>query len=296
MKQQAGFSLLELLLTLAASSLFLFSIYQLFFHQQQQYHQQQRLLAMQENKRLALHILHNTIQGAGDAGCLPVSHLHFHNNIVQLSVDAKIAQGYAIYGFHGHEGGWTPALPAQLIGKVATQTDVIWVEKASYERANLTQTMRVASDPIYISQKKLFEIGDVVLIADCKHADLFTVNQVSEYSQGQILHPNQLSRHYGKDAQVMRWEIDSYYLAPHSQDPLVLALYQKKILPDTAAVELAFGFDTFNVEYALLSKHTPEFLKANTVLDWQKVTGLVLSIETGHLPSQLNIVLHNVQG
>jgi hypothetical protein len=290
----AGFSLLEVLLVLVGGSLFLFSVYQLFFYQQGQYRQQQGVLVTQENMRLGLHILKKRLFAAGEAGCVSVSNLSFYNHVNHLAVDLKITQGHAIYGFYGHESGWDPALPLQLSGGVAAQTDVVWVEKASYERAHLARAMMHADDPVYITQKKLFEVDDVVLIADCTHADLFIINAIEEGEEGQTLHTGGLSRTYGADAQVMRWQVETYYLAPHSQDASQLALYQKILLPDTPAVELLLGLEDLSIEYGLLLNNTPTFLTASAVNDWAQVRGLLLYLQGAALPpAQLNVVLYN---
>ncbi len=244
MMRQAGFSLLEILLVLAVSSTFLFAIYQLFFHQQQQYQQHQLLLQLQENNRLALHILKNNIQTAGEAGCRSLTDRSIYE------VDKKI-----------------------------------YIEKGSYQRANLAHDMTYTFDPIYITQEKLFKENDVLLIADCQHAEFFTPKQVKEGEFGQILYHKGLSQTYSMNAQVMRWQVDTFYVAKH--DESTLALYQKTISPDTSAVELVSGLKDWVVEYAVLQNDTPTFLTAAQINDWSKVRGVVIN--------DFNIVLYNAK-
>lgn len=286
-----GFTLLELLIVLAASSLFLLAIHQLFFHHQQQYHQQKILLETQENYRISLHLLKNALQAAGEAGCQSVP-LLVSNQVTYSPVDLKILQGYALYGFYGHEAGWSPALPNALMGKVMPNTDVVMVEKASYERANLAQAMIDLHAPIYTTQSQLFSKGDIALIVDCEYADLFVVNDMANGINGQIIYPNQLSRAYGVDAQVMRWQMDAYYLAVH--DDGTSGLYKKTLLPDLPAVEWVLGIDQFRVQYGVLVGGSAGFINADVIHQWADVRGLLLSVQTGEqLSSELNVVLYN---
>jgi prepilin-type N-terminal cleavage/methylation domain-containing protein len=160
----------------------------------------------------------------------------------------------------------------------------IHIEKAAYLRANLAQNMTYTFDPVYITQENLFKESDSLLISDCEHAEFFTVKQIKEGIQGQILYHDGLSRAYHPNAQVMRWQVDTYYVVPNESK---LALYQKTISPDTAAVELVSGLDDWVVEYAVLQNNTPTFLKAAQVNDWSKVRGVVIN--------DFNIVLYNAK-
>lgn len=241
--RETGYSLLELLLVLAASSTFLFAIYQLFFHQQQQYHAQQDLLAMQENERLAFHILKKNMETAGEAGCGSIAHLILHDHVKQAP--------RAIY----------------------EENSKIHIEKASYERTNVAQAMGSVHESIHMTQKNLFESGDILLISDCTHGDLFQANDVNGY----VLQHKGLSRIYGTDAQVMRWQVDTFYFTP--------ALYQKTILPDKPAIELVATLEDFDVEYAILKNNTPLFLKAQEITDWADVRGVAFK--------HFNVVLYN---
>lgn len=289
--KSAGFSLLEILCVLAISSLLLLAVYPLFFHQEQQYQQQNNMLIAQENTRLALHLLKKNIQTAGEAGCLSVADLKLYNHLTDLPLELKIIQQYAIYGFDGHANGWTPSLPAQLTN-VAPQTDVIWVEKASYDRTHLARAMQHQNEAIYTRASALFQSEDILLIADCQHADLFQASYVQNTENGQVIYADALSRIYGTDAQVMRWEVDTYYIAK-GQDAS-LALFQKKLLPERKAVEQVSNLEGFEIAYALLSNQTPLFLNAAQVTHWPSVRGLLLTIKPQHAqPSQFNVVLFN---
>ncbi|MFA6037689.1 MAG: prepilin-type N-terminal cleavage/methylation domain-containing protein [Legionellales bacterium] len=243
MNKQAGFSLLELLLVLAASSTFLFAVYQLFFHQQQQYHLQQDLLQTQENSRLALHILKNNIETAGEAGCGSLENLILHDHV----------------GHHPRA--------------IYEENSKIYIEKASYERSNLSQAMGFTYEPIYITQKNLFESGDILLISDCTHGDLFQVTDVN----GHVLQHNGLSRMYGMDAIVARWQVDTFYFKS--------GLYQKTLLPEKSAIELVSGIEDVDVRYGILKNNTPVFLIAEDISDWDSVRGVAFK--------HFNVVLYN---
>lgn len=272
MQKMAGFSLLELLSVLAVSSILLFAVYTLFFHQQQRQYDHQHLLKADENFRLAFHLLKKQIQAAGEASCAPI--------------DTP-----AIAGFSGQTLGWTPALPAQLTGKVAPNSDVIWIEKANYTRANLARGMKNENDVIEITQKQLFAQGDLILITDCVSADFFVAHEVSETTTGQRIYPQRLPRSYGIEAQIMRWQIDAFYLAPSATDASVLALYQKPLLPEHSAKELIAGVDTLKVQYAIPSD-TPTFVSADAVKDWAQVKGVSVSLGVQNQPLiPFNIIL-----
>ncbi|MGA2654493.1 MAG: prepilin-type N-terminal cleavage/methylation domain-containing protein [Gammaproteobacteria bacterium] len=257
MTKQAGFSLLELLLVLTISSLFLFSLYQLFFHQQQQYVDQQVLLQSQENSRLAAHLLKNQMQFAGEAGCGSLANL--------ILVDHISHHPRAIY----------------------EKNNKIYIEKASYERANLSQVMMDIFDPIYIQQEDLFAEDDIVLISDCTYADLFQIKQIKNNVQGQILYHTGLSRTYTQNAQIMRWQVDSFYVTTHKTAQDKFTLFQKTVLPDKPAIELVEKLDDWQVQYALLANNSPQFLSAEEVQQWADVRGIIIN--------HFNIIFYNAQ-
>lgn len=281
-KMRAGFSLLEMMIVLTLSSTFVFAVYQLFFHQQQQYHHQQAMLVTQENTRLALHILQKNLSNAGEAHCQNPAHLILENQVAHLPMELKLFQGHFLYGYHGDNNRWDPPLPAQLAHKVSNNTDVVVVEKASYARARLARAMLHAEDPIHLLEKNLFKAGEIVLIADCTHADLFMISPGSSADVLQHLPPENhslaLNHLYGLDAQVMRWQVDAFYLAPTSRDKTLMALYQYPLLPNGASVELVFGVENLAVEYALLQQGIPIFSRADDSLNWSEVRGVLLHV------------------
>jgi type IV pilus assembly protein PilW len=299
--RERGFSLLELLMVAGLGSLFLLIVFQLFSYQQQEYHHQQALLITQENTRIALQLLQKNLQAAGEAGCQSGVDLLLANQVAQLPMPIRLLQGYTVYG---------------------GQTEGIIVEKASYERSSLSQAMMHSDDPIYLTQKKIFNPGEIVLIADCTHADLFMISSIDQDHILQHITPANHSAHlnhvYGLDAQVMRWQIDSYYISPSSRDENIWALYQHRLLPKQSTVELISGIHQFTVQYAFMLQGVPEFLQANSVTDWTKLRGLLLHvlgysphsvgktfpyfwlgekitpINAGvYWPAQLNVVLYN---
>ncbi len=280
MANSAGFSLLELMIVLGLSSLVLLASQEFFTHAQQRYLAQQAVLRAQENTQLALQILHNALQTAGEAGCLSSAQLPFTSQVRHLPIQLTLLP---VTGFFGHEGRWQPPLPYYLAHRPAINTDVVLIEHAGYARAHLTKAMTTVQDPIHIPEQ-LFAAGDIVLIADCHRADLFKISAVQNEAKGQVLqhlspenHSAALSHVYAVDAQVMHWQIEAYYLAQSTRQA-GLALYRQSILPDSPPIELVAGIEKWAVNYVVLQNNQAQRVNAASIQDWQHVKAVGLEI------------------
>lgn len=124
---QAGFTLVELMISLTVGLLISGAAASVYIGNRQTYNQQDALARMQENGRFAMQIMARDVQGAGYRGCAPIGAA-----IVNPpgGFDANFAQ--ALVGNNAGAAAWTPALDAAISGLVpapmaGTDSDVITV-------------------------------------------------------------------------------------------------------------------------------------------------------------------------
>lgn len=103
MKQQAGFTLLELMLACALSLFLLLGLMQIYLAVQKNFILQNALISIEENGRFAAHFLSRNIRLAGYAACV---------------ADRWVDQDLAIHGYQDN-------LPAYLQGKVVKGNDSV---------------------------------------------------------------------------------------------------------------------------------------------------------------------------
>lgn len=244
-----GFSLLETLIVLTISSIVLFAVLGIFSQHKSRGFFQNKILNEVENMQLLEHILQKNIQNAGEAGCQKGVNLILKSHIEPNRYDIRLLEGYAIYA----------------------EKNSLWIEKASYARSHLQHPMQTPEDILTLENAKPFAEGDIVLIADCTHGDLFAITHVNG---NQISHAVALQRLYGVDAAIMHWQIDEYYIAAgYNQSP---ALFQRTILPKAHTLELVSDIQTFTPTFGILKGTSALFLPAEDITHWQDVRGVLL--------------------
>ena len=119
---QSGFSVVEIMLALALGLLLLASISKIYLSIKKSYQVQINTARVQENGRLATHILTNNIQMAGYGGC---------------KADNIIA---AVHGYTSTN------VPEYLQGKAVADSDIIIIRKADVAVISLTKDINYATN------------------------------------------------------------------------------------------------------------------------------------------------------
>ena len=186
--KQAGFSLIEMLLTCFLGALLLSIMAEIFVNNQQTNRAQSALLELQENAQFAEKILSAAIMPAGLMLCGPLS---------------------------------TTALPAFSI-----QDNVITVRKINSSVTNIKSILN--PDKIVVNNiNPHYKSNDTILVTNCIHANILSILSVKNSVDTQTLQvAKQAIPNFSLGALVGLWQQDRFYLAK-SRVKNSYALYQE---------------------------------------------------------------------
>lgn len=207
LKKTQGFSLIELLIALTISLLILIITTTIFLAVQNNLCLQNEMSYLQENIRLATQLLTSDIRMAGYIGC------------------PKLTDGFPIKQFQSVE--------LNPRNKITATNNSVTVRHASVMHANLTQPIYNHSE-IFLTPEPRFKAGDILLITDCKNAEIFQVNKVLIKDKEQkLLTTKPLAMEYEKYAEVSLLEINNYFIDKTDRQSVtgqtIYALYKRNI-------------------------------------------------------------------
>jgi len=275
----AGLSLIELMVALAVSAIMLLGVTTIYTASKRSYQINSEMAAIQENARYALHTLTNEIRMAGTTGCQNIDSIKmqvlsspppagFSNTTAPGDDGIHRVSTFNLNSYltgHTYNGGaWSPPFEAGLEPtNFVAGTDAITIRNVSACSA------RVNSDNgnnLNVTGNCTFNDGDVVIVADCQSADMFTVtgppgngNPYTLSYNGAANDPNTLS---GKEekyegAMVFKANTAVYYLGQDNGVPPT-GLYvrrltniggayipqQSLLIPNVDDLVITYGLDT----------------------------------------------------
>lgn len=232
---QRGVSLIELMIGMLISLLLVAGMITLFVNNRQTYRYNEEMARIQENARFATEYLQRNLRMAGHLGCgFMVSSKEqegtggiFPASIINpaFSFDQTTAISGEVYSASAPGpiaatiGGFNP-------GNVGVNgTDVISIIFGSGAAARPTGFTAAGADIVINSNALGFNQGELVLIADCKWADLFRISNVPGAGNNVTLEHKSASGDnladtlangmpYDNDARVMRLQTQTFYLGP----------------------------------------------------------------------------------
>jgi type IV pilus assembly protein PilW len=321
-----GFSLVELMVALTISLVILAAISQIFVASRSTYTLEEGLARTQEAGRFAMEFLTQDIRMAGYAGCnsqLPSTSI---NNVAQPATTAYqfLAGGIRGYRYAGTGSNnltdWNPDLPADFFsnGQVRAGTDVVIIQRGSTLDTSLTGNMGVVNATIQIlgaaSLAGQIQADDILMISDCKNADIFRATGVSNTSGTvTIAHANNnntsnnLSKAYTTQAQIMKLVSRAYYIGTgESGEPSLMRknLANSGAAPIIAAEELVEGIEDMRIMYGedtdATSDNVPNLYRlADSVANWEKIVGMrvgFLARTTSDVDQRLDTKTHAFDG
>ena len=276
------------------------------------------LARMQEDGRYAIAAMSRDIRMAGYAGCS--SRQQIDVNVVAAGSPPAVDLGAnSITGIDNGTGWWTLPNPPQdhtgtdlticdSVGggnAICQVSDVIQIVRGSETAAALTTTMtsfgaslriRPADynnfDPAVTVSGAAPSNEDLVLVTDCRRADLFRTTAIGTTSGDQTLTPNaNLQQTYQAGAIVTPLSSSAYFIADDNADDdgdgnpdPVAALYRigaidggaaPAALPIAKGVEMmvvTYGIDTAGDEFA------DSYVASAAVPDWGRVVSVRISL------------------
>ena len=232
---------------------------------------------------------------AGYYGCAPRP-----GNIINHIPGASGTLTDAVHSLEGYEQGqasWSPTGSSEKLDQLAAESDAVTVRFANPSQ-QLVLTQAANTTDIPLSGGSGYRTGDVLVISDCDHAEVF---QVTAISGGNIV-PNALDNSYARAQLAPLWAA-RYFVGPSNLNGI--PTLKRQILQGggaTTSEELAQGVENLQLLYGEDTDRdgVPDVYRyANTVSDWSRVisiqVGLLLrSLESYGTGTERDTVKHQI--
>jgi type IV pilus assembly protein PilW len=189
--KEGGFTLVELMVSLAMTAFLVGAIYLTFGVQRQRFATEEQIIDIQQNGRMAMELLSREVRMAGFWGC---SSPGVFTNTLRGQATDILYHMFPVEGLNNVAAGNTYG--------AREGTDIIFLSYANGEsRMSVNRDMVSNSDSIHVRAHGLVAVGDIVLISDCSHTSVFqVVGLVADGNDTWLLHDDNTTG--GGSAQV----------------------------------------------------------------------------------------------
>ncbi len=289
-RQQSGFGLVELMISLTLGLLLSAAILQAFLATRSSYRVQEAISEIQVTSRYATHFLGKDIRMAGYMGCASIDGVS--PNVIANNIPADVVADPA-QAVRGQNN-----VPAGNALNAVEGTDTLTVRRASARSAQLTGNMSATNANVQIETGKVNLVAqDLVYITDCETTDLFRATAVSKgASKTTIVHANsgnatnRLSKAFGPDAEILAFESANYFVGDTGRTtsdgaPIRALFVQKRalgqagVLPDPA--ELVAGVENMQITYGEDTNgdnNIDTYVDADNVVNWARVRSVKIEL------------------
>lgn len=226
----SGLVLIEIMIAMSIGLLFISLIVQMYLTGQQSLKLETALNTIQDNAKTINSIFQTEIQQAGNIGC------------------AKLTKDFPIISYGEYQ--------LNSANKISiNQENQITIRYAEYPDNTLIEFMS-SDNRIYINKAVTFNAGDILIISDCKKAEIFITEEVKiNHGNQQIITKSPLHNRYEKFAEVSRLVINKFYLANSSQGKKSLYVenihHQKsELVSGISQMQIQFTTNTLGVAIA----------------------------------------------
>jgi type IV pilus assembly protein PilW len=292
LKNQAGFSLVELMVSIVLGLILMAGVLSMFFSSKVTYFANEKTARLQENGRVALDFLTHDVRSSGYQGCARGV------EVTSTLNDATALLWSYIFPIQGFEsdgaGGFAPAMGIVLNPLPVEDSDVIVVRTAMRDGHALRMETDLAdlTSPISVLNAVPAPVsaGTVMMISDCNAASVFQVTSwAAGAPNGTIGHavgganPGNLSDDLGylyrTGARVAPLQTVIYYVGidPDSNQPALFrqtgaAQPAEMLIEGVQALQIAYGEDTNGDRVA------DGYGAADTVVNWNNIISVTLSM------------------
>jgi type IV pilus assembly protein PilW len=330
--EQAGLSLVEILVAITISSLLIAGVIQIFASNKSTYRMQEGLGRMQENARFALDFMARDVREAGYLGCARNVLDQSRHNIV-LNPPAHFAPETGIQGWEFTGTGAGESFPLNATdAALDDSTNGDWVSSAGNEiekfnvlyGSDILRVWHATGEPAPVSSITSgnptlirvdggagIDAGDFVLMSDCNSTAWMQVCDVSNTGDlsigigGDCGLGNDISKvptSKAADAEVLRLMSGIYFIGKRNNDeqspPSLYYVNLNRSDNDGTSAnpqELVEGVDTMQVLYGEdtdADGQANTYRSADQVTDWQQV----IAVKIGLLMRTVNEVDTNTHG
>ncbi len=289
-KRQQGLSLVELMVAMIISLFLLGGVIQVYTANKSTYRFSEAMSRIQESARYTLDTMARDLRMAGFWGCTPFDPSDTSN--IQNNLD----QTNASFNPQLHDFVTLP--PISGSENNVNGSDSIRIRGAQPGQAGILPPYNTpTSAPITINQANFIRSGDIVMLSNCKGADIFQVSAVTNGgTSATITHlagsgapgnnngtagcagitSNCLSQTYGGDAALFRLQSVLYYIANNANgEPALWRNFNginQELVEGVEQLQLLYGIDTNG-------DGTPEqYTTSNLVADWRSVATVRLML------------------
>lgn len=275
MKQQHGFTIMELLVAVSIGVFLLGSMSKLFFSSKSSITTQSNLSKIEEDSRFTLFLMQNDIAAAGFRGCSSGliktdTGTNFYN--VAGSTDYYNKTAF-IEGSQGNGTSFSPGLNAAVSAYSPAPNpsmDVLTIRTAVGEPALLSADMALATSPLTVTGLNVVANNNA-LITNCFSSSLFKVSAAA----GSIVTPSaSLGAVYAAGSQVYPYVTTTYYVGTDN------TLY--KATNNGTPDPIAYNVERFAILYGVNTDNTTSnvnrYVFAPSVTDFTKVFSVRIGI------------------
>lgn len=251
----AGIFLIEALLSVMLSGLLLSVLYEMYLINHQSYHLQSTLMRIQTNANTAIKILTDEIKMAGYIGC------------------GKLTKDFPL-----NTSSFTLTLGSRLIGLAE---NAFVVSRAEFPNANLLEP--TTDDNTLLTNNVIyFKPGDILIISDCKAAEIFRILEVHTLKDRQKIIPVKPLQHkFDQFAEVSHLQINKFYVAKtnrtHADGSNVNALFMENI--NGEKMEIVEDVQQMHILYAVKQDNKIIHKPATGIIDWSTVFGVAIDLD-----------------
>ncbi len=281
-RSQFGLSLIEMMVSITISLILLAGTATILVNNSSATRTNDELARLQENLRIANHILTRDLRMAGYFGC--------PNNLSEVkspyspstpSPGGLLDTKYAIEGSEA-AGNWKPSNSTDIVSNIVSGTDAITVRFLRGDTGfSLTENMTGASGVLTIGLGHDLKVNALAAVYDCATTDIFKVSGIATgASKVAISYPHSggLSKIYNTTASIVRTNFIRYYIGNGSNGP---SLY-RQIFDETSNTittqELVEGIEDMQILWGVDNtgdKLPNTFLAASdTNLNWNTVVSI----------------------
>ena len=314
---QVGFTLVELMVAMVLGLIIIGSTAQVFLANKQTFRLNQALARVQEDGRFAMQSISRDLRMAGYIGCSSRQQIAVNN--VANNTPPNIDLSTAVFGFDNGDGWWTGgSAPKDQAGNdlticnttgggnaICQVSDIVQIIRGAENAALTVNDMTAASDTVRVRQVDFGDFDpvvsvngdsptgeDLVLVTDCRNADLFRVSASGTTGSNQVLTPNaNLQQAYQAGAIVTPIMGATYFVADDNVDDdgdgnpdPVPSLYRMGLTDGgtaPVALPIAKGVEMMAVQYGVDSDNdffADTYVNAGAVTDWSVVVSARVSL------------------
>lgn len=175
-----GFTLVELMVTLAMTALLVTAMYALFGDQEKVYATEEQIIQMQQNARVAMEMISRDVRMAGFFGCGFSSSTNFTDTVRNTNGDILFNMA-PITGLDN--------LGGQNSYGAESGTDLLVLSYADQNTSSQVDAppMNNSAASIHLSTAGILNIGDIAVVTDCTYTSVFQITNL-QYSGQSVVH------------------------------------------------------------------------------------------------------------